>query len=1288
MTFRVLSILAVVPVAVSAQISNLAIEPTATQAIIRYTSPVAQACSLKIADMYRSVAIASASQTSGTVTVTTVSLHGLLAGAVIYIENTGQWDGWQTISTAPSANAFTFASTTGGSVTSGNVGVLVDDVNPVLFPGADQDSRNPNVNSGPNRVFVAGTRAAPVAADGNRYSRALQNNARHHVTITCGAQSFDAQFTTLTVPTGDTHNEGLPADRNSPGQYAYPGIQWGNQMQSMIDPLSGVRSFRATAPTSTASGAQAFQTALDVNSVWQNKSGPLKSGGGAASYTGGSCGTPPCPLFLRADNLSVAGGATYTVDGSSLNWVQATVGNAAINNGSCSGDDCKVQLCLTVNGVTCTSGTQEIALTTTPSSYTIGTQNPMDLWQSGGPPQISRVDVSQATGTVNYTAATSTATWTGGNFFNIKWTPGSRITIAGSEYSIASVQSEQQITLAAGPAGNLSGVPFSGNNFGVLIWKKTATRDQVSIGNTTYQYGSSSNPSWNSYSVNACGPIVTVNGVPGYNCFVSQELYWVAQDGSDLRDLGWVQTNYFHPPQGTFGGSIGCGSGTTPDQFDPADGDTWYCLLNVNQDPNLLSVIKVQYTGLHQRVTPGAAIADCAVNGNTAPCLNWTVMQPNQNYTIAQSTAAFSPAYQASPFQAVYWEWVGISPDGELLLTTRTATGQDSPGWLVVYTLGDRTPAGTGANSIRPIGVASSFLTPPLSYCVIHSATGRPQGGWAEVGLNDMSHGGPTWVYQTTIVGGSLSATSGVPGGLNACPANPLGVTGQSCSNITISGDPTRSLDGTSLRSIQVGDVMQIDTEYMRVVAKASATNITVQRGYAPGPYSSGPANHSGTTLAMHCGAVNPLSLQVGYWDYRDDPFGTNANWTTISNDQTEPGTHNGYGSGVAINGPDGYWDLGQTLCPSTIGTCYSIRLGASWPALATAPIQTVAGNAAFGGVGGIGNPNNVDSHPGPCLASWCLDARPMFGGMGVNPSNASTYTNVAGQLWKATAAQTAGLLNRKFLTTMAYSGRFPLVDVSGPGSTLGNGAADSFKYCYVLAAGECVSGSNAGELYVNSPFVSSPYCYYPGIALPADDVNSICIGDLGALTGNIVQVGAAQQDLMGTSNRRLGPLYERWNQFYVYWNVESTPNGQLMFSNARWLDGVRHEDLVSILPPYGGAGSLARNTFVGTPVKLTPPVNRGIDNAIIEFGYAENGDPNSFFCTSRQESCVATANAIGASPFFFEQTEQYKGQVCSSTCVVMVPALSQHILYYRWKYRDKSGNTLLTSSTNVIAVP
>jgi hypothetical protein len=185
-------------------------------------------------------------------------------------------------------------------------------------------------------------------------------------------------------------------------------------------------------------------------------------------------------------------------------------------------------------------------------------------------------------------------------------------------------------------------------------------------------------------------------------------------------------------------------------------------------------------------------------------------------------------------------------------------------------------------------------------------------------------------------------------------------------------------------------------------------------------------------------------------------------------------------------------------------------------------------------------------------------------------------------------------------------------------------------------------------------------------------------VGDLGAYTGNVVQFGFMQQDVVGAGLRRLGPNYSKWNQQDTFWNSDAVPSGLLSLSQVRWLDGVRFDDLMNILPPYPAADGVTRYTFLPVPVTVNPPSGLGAQSAIVEFGYAENGNPLNFYCTSRLEACVAAASAINAAtPFYYATTEKYSGVPCAQTCTITIPALSQHVLYYRVSYLDASGNTL-----------
>src|SRR5271156_6726416 len=106
------------PLVLTAQI-NVTVSTTTTQALLQYTSSVTGPCSLQVADMDRAITIVSGAEAAGQVLIQTSAPHGLLAGAVIYIENSGvtAWNGWQVLTAVPASTSFAFASGAAGSAT-------------------------------------------------------------------------------------------------------------------------------------------------------------------------------------------------------------------------------------------------------------------------------------------------------------------------------------------------------------------------------------------------------------------------------------------------------------------------------------------------------------------------------------------------------------------------------------------------------------------------------------------------------------------------------------------------------------------------------------------------------------------------------------------------------------------------------------------------------------------------------------------------------------------------------------------------------------------------------------------------------------------------------------------------------------------------------------------------------------------------------------------------------------------------------------------------------------------
>ena len=98
-------------------------------------------------------------------------------------------------------------------------------------------------------------------------------------------------------------------------------------------------------------------------------------------------------------------------------------------------------------------------------------------------------------------------------------------------------------------------------------------------------------------------------------------------------------------------------------------------------------------------------------------------------------------------------------------------------------------------------------------------------------------------------------------------------------------------------------------------------------------------------------------------------------------------------------------------------------------------------------------------------------------------------------------------------------------------------------------------------------------------------------------------------------------------------------------------------------------------STFVRAPISISAPQSQGIASAAVEFGYAEQGGPSQYFCTSRREACVAVSGTVNdAVPFYYAQTETYTRTPCAKSCTITLPGLPAHVAYYQVKFYDAQG--------------
>ncbi|MDQ6663240.1 MAG: hypothetical protein M3Z23_02470, partial [Acidobacteriota bacterium] len=1216
---------------------------------------------------------------------------------------------------------------------------LVYDVDPSKFSGANLDNRPGNVTNadGRERTFVVGKRAAEPALDSKKYSRALQAYTKHYFRVTCPSTGDKAagSFTTKNIQLGNTYADPLPVDKNNPGEYAWPTLSYSDRSEKHVDPLTGALIRRVTLPQDRylnwPQNAQADAVGFTMarSTGWTSKDAALSNtdGNAAATISGSNTAT----LYLSAKDTAFwfSGSrfliyASYITNQYSLNYFQTTL-TASTSQAVCNSngtDDCKIVVCLTVDGVNCYVGGKQFeqALTTTPSDYTFGSTQ-VDLWQNQGVRPPNGPEVATRTGTITCDGS-NTVTRNTGDYFNTLWSSGSVLTVSGTDYPIAAVNGLSSITLASAcPAG--TGLAYQGNNFGVLVRKKTASADVTSVQYAKVRYQISYVP-FISYSgaFDICGPTAVTGptGNPGYNCAINQyaAIYWI--DGTTgeshliARDLG----------------PAGCG-GFDSVIFDAVDPDVFYC---GGATPN-----KIKYVGNHSEpmstaipggFQEGEQLPNCNGTAQAAtnqPCVIFTNMVPGT--TLPALVNQFEPSFQMDRFNNE--NFVGVE-NGHLVYRFWRGNS-NSIGWTAVFdpnatSNGEQGNAGCvgGGKPGCVIATHASWKSPKARWCTLKSNSPLFTPGWLEEGpyfggqLGETAPGrGP---FTSTVTDGTaFSTVMGAPGGPTDCPANTMGATGKHCTTVTVDGEP-RDLSpcvtsaaacqgavesglpgefGNAALGDYFSDRSDFSGEWMRLIHK-NGNSWTFQRQYVGNTVAATPANPILYAICNSIPATHPLpgaAATEWFWNYTADPHAANTTGNTILNDSYSVSAHY-YWQNLTSAAP--YW-IDSTRCHvSGDAGCYQTRTGPDIPTILTTPPTALPSfNPAFAGKRGSAQGDNTQSHPtGVGLQApsadkeYFLDGRPFNGGPlsgssdGIGMGNSPGTQPFGGQLWKFTRGQIPAL-DRKFVPTMAIVGRMTLKDISSPatGDAIGTGAADSYKYCVAFLANECRAGSAPGDVYVNAPYVAKPYCTSPGQATPGSDDFDVCIGNNAMVYNSVMEVGLKYDDRprLALGNEPNGGKFQRvlTNGFArnrlpsIFWH----PNA---LANARWLlidspygaDGFRPEIFV-VKVPTPQTDSVDRSNFF--PVNVPTAAVPGGDNAVVEFGYGENGDAGNYFCTSRAEACAVGKPGGAANPFYYLTSEAaaLTGVPCSSGCTITVQAIPQRVLYGRILYRNAGGTVV-----------
>lgn len=1222
--------------------------------------------------------------------------------------------------TAPDTNPCTIKVSESSTLTP-----LVHDIDPVLFTGSNLDSRSESYSSGTARVFVVGKRRAERATDGFYYSRALQADTIHYYERDCGFNVVTGTFRTANILLGNTYSDPFPGN---PGvQPYYSGIgfyKWPQftkwdiadstaKAEAIIDPLTGLLTKRVGMPKEEPityfppAGNHNFDTFIGTN--WVNPSNVMNDDSNSTTYSG----TGSDKLFL-SDNFYNYGADSITL--SLKAWCSA---------GGCSGESNKIQVCFTINGSTCWPSNalakiEEASLGTTANLstfITFGTTVPiLNSWTPAGyePPTV--FELSLLLGFANVSAG-GVVTFTGSSYpnqtyFNPNWTPGiSKINIGGSVCTMDTFISMVSITITPASCVPALSVPvssaaYTGTSTGFLVWKKTSSTDQINIQHARFSTTTSLGLDWPaSGSAQLSSETITQNSVTGelgYHVVIPSSgiprLFWISRDSGTSNYLGFFQID-------AIGGTDGIGGpcsqgwrtfiGTTP-----LANEKFYCTQYDNSTPAKIVIVECMLISTNQ---PGSKSFSCT--NLTKTSIGKDLLSLMVEFTAGDTT----------PFNRAIFGCALDGRQGTKLKGSCLRSNQDTIAWDFMF---DPNLVSNAAGCVGGgqrgciVAAMNTWSHLPVRWCANHTpfVAGDTDLVWTSgkyLASFNQAGDGP---YLSNIVSGSITSDIGaIAPGTGLCPAGTL-----KCDTITVDGPPcdetpvtgeaaatpcSKNAAFVGLQDSAVGDIfITSQQEWVKVVAK-SGNILTLQRGIGH----RGPRAGANSVLNAYCSSIDLDPSEYTNWNWTwdtvADPHGLNTSGNTIKiawdYGHVNPNP-------LVTLGGDPYWD--NSIC--TVGACYAIRTTGS---LGDPPNIRVSESPAFAGIRSVTQYlERAQDHPSWLQKTahaneklWFTDGRPIAPQSDISDE----FTLVSGQLYKATsttsdgdnltliggANATLGGLNRKLVPTAASCGSQAMVDISSSatGDTILTTNIDTGKYCIARKVNECRTGSARGDVYMNC---ANQFYQYSARFMCRDQnqslYNDLCIYNMDGYLNSVNQMGFANNDLTGLLGRSLTKGFEHYKQMNGYWSAQALPD-------ASWIMFPSHYGiLLGKLPPFPIIDTVNRTTFVPVPITI-PPVGSA-DNAIIAFGYAENGSPNNYYCTSRQEKCIAKDATVQAIPFQFpgDGTAGVEtgitGRSCGSGCTITLPGISQRILYYQIKYRDStnSNTTISTDIQRIINVP
>jgi len=323
-----------------------------------------------------------------------------------------------------------------------------------------------------------------------------------------------------------------------------------------------------------------------------------------------------------------------------------------------------------------------------------------------------------------------------------------------------------------------------------------------------------------------------------------------------------------------------------------------------------------------------------------------------------------------------------------------------------------------------------------------------------------------------------------------------------------------------------------------------------------------------------------------------------------------------------------------------------------------------------------------------PAFGSGQSGGAGLIGGMTATSIAGTTYDPGSTTTHVYKVSNVAGAYDRKRTPTYSWAGKFMLADMSGPGSLITD--ANMWNYCVADNPGECrpTSAQNDTFLVGTGFYNSNDYCITNTFNFTAP-----CFTGANAKGGWAMQIQIDPVDTTATRMRRLTLGLAAPGMHWSFQTWLQTPGGPPMwgFFSTPYVNGLRNDYFAMKLPPWPG-GTFAqqddpakRADFIRYQVMVAPAP--GATYARARFGYAENGPVTSFFCTSRREACSTDIPTATPTDLFAWVSQPVTRQVCTSTCTLVIPAVSGRMLYYVIDRLNAAGTVISTSPLTAASI-